>query len=374
MQDQNILLDRLKIRRVAAAPRWRPNKVKLLVIIAVAGCAWAGYTLTNDLRPGGQVEHGAPELSQTEDRKANAPTQTASVAPAVQTHHAPAAADQPGAVVSPEVVLESSGYVTARRVATVSSRITGRVESLLFEEGDVVAKGALLAELDSEVDELELALVEARFEATKAALSELKVEARHATIEADRFQSMNIREHVSASQIDTAVATADVQRARVERQRRLVEVARREVMIQRAKLRDSQIRAPFHGIIVAKTAQPGEIVSPISAGGSFTRSGIGTIVDMASLEVEVDVSESDINRVKPGQSVLVTMNSYPDLELDGRVIAIVPTADRNKATIKVRVGFESTDQRVIPDLGVRVSFLNASDGTEGPKDERHANS
>ena len=128
-------------------------------------------------------------------------------------------------------------------------------------------------------------------------------------------------------------------------------------LAQRAQ-EDTIVRAPFAGVVTVKAAQPGEIVSPISAGGGFTRTGIGTIVDMASLEVEVDVSENFINRVRPGQRATIRLNAYPDWEIPAEVIAVIPTADRAKATVKVRVGFKQRDARVLPEMGARVAFLS----------------
>ena len=126
------------------------------------------------------------------------------------------------------------------------------------------------------------------------------------------------------------------------------------------------MRAPFAGVVTVKAAQEGETVSPVSAGGGFTRTGIGTIVDMSSLEVEVDVNESFINRVTAGQRVDVRLNAYPDWQIGARVIAIVPTADRAKAAVRVRIGFDAIDERVLPQMGVRVSFLESDAESVAP--------
>ena len=125
-----------------------------------------------------------------------------------------------------------------------------------------------------------------------------------------------------------------------------------------------KIRAPFSGVVINKAAQPGEMISPVSAGGGFTRTGIGTIVDMDSLEVEVDVNESYINRVQPGQPAITNLNAYPEWDINSEVIAIIPTADRNKATVKVRIGLLEKDQRVLPDMGAKVSFLKEQSNTK----------
>jgi RND family efflux transporter MFP subunit len=116
------------------------------------------------------------------------------------------------------------------------------------------------------------------------------------------------------------------------------------------------IRAPFDGVITTKDAQPGEMISPVSAGGGFTRTGIGTIVDMTSLEIEIDVNESYINRVEPSQPVEATLDAYPNWKIPCKVIAIIPTANRDKSTVKVRVGFDQLDPRILPDMSVKVAF------------------
>jgi RND family efflux transporter MFP subunit len=136
-------------------------------------------------------------------------------------------------------------------------------------------------------------------------------------------------------------------------------VAERQVALRQSDLDDTVIRAPFAGVALSKDAQPGEMVSPVSAGGGFTRTGISTIVDMSSLEIEVDVNESFINRVTPGQKVEATLDAYPDWRIPAHVITIVPTADRQRATVLVRIAFEQLDPRILPDMGVKVAFMGA---------------
>jgi RND family efflux transporter MFP subunit len=149
-----------------------------------------------------------------------------------------------------------------------------------------------------------------------------------------------------AKQTDVAVAQGNLAVRRAA-----LEIAQRD-------LDDTIVRAPFTGVVTSKNAQPGEIVSPLSAGGGFTRSGICTLVDMDSLEVEVDVSENFISRVKADEPATLKLNAYPDWNIPAYVIAVVPTADRSKATVKVRVGFKSRDPRILPEMGARVSFLS----------------
>ncbi len=136
--------------------------------------------------------------------------------------------------------------------------------------------------------------------------------------------------------------------------------AERQVAMWQQQMDDLIIRAPFAGVVTTKAAQPGEMISPVSAGGGFTRTGIGTIVDMESLEIEIDVNESYINRVEAGQAVEATLDAYPQWKIPCKVIAIIPTADRQKSTVKVRVGFDKLDPRILPEMGVKVAFRDTA--------------
>ena len=236
-------------------------------------------------------------------------------------------------------VLDASGYVTARRQATVSSKITGKVMEVFIEEGMYVEKGQILAQLDDSTFQAEL----------KYSISQLKEAERiyNRTLELTKEKLM------SQSSLDSALAQLEGMQAKTEVSKQIVA--------------DTKILAPFSGIVVDKAAQPGEMISPISAGGGFTRTGICTIVDMDSLEIEVDVNESYINRVESGQPALATLNAYPNWDIPAEVIAIIPTADRNKATVKVRIGFLERDQRVLPDMGAKVSFLEKSSSSSTEK-------
>ena len=236
-------------------------------------------------------------------------------------------------------VLDASGYVTARRKATVSSKITGKVMEVFIEEGMFVKKGQILAQLDDSTFQAEL----------KYSISQLKEAERiyNRTLELTKEKLM------SQSSLDSALAQLEGMQAKTEVSRQIVA--------------DMKILAPFSGIVVDKAAQPGEMISPISAGGGFTRTGICTIVDMDSLEIEVDVNESYINRVESGQPALANLNAYPNWDIPAEVIAIIPTADRNKATVKVRIGFLERDQRVLPDMGAKVSFLEKSSSSSAEK-------
>ncbi len=256
-------------------------------------------------------------------------------------------------------VLNASGYVTARRQATVSSKVTGRVTEVFIEEGMRVSAGQVLARLDDSNATVNLRLAEAQVGAASTSLTETRVRQREAAVELERMLRLHERAIISQSELDRAQAEADSLTARIEQQREEVKVAESRVALWQQEIADREIRAPFSGVVVTKNAQPGEMISPMSAGGSFTRTGIGTIVDMTSLEIEVDVNESYINRVRAEQPVEAVLDAYSDWKIPARVIAIIPTADRQRATVKVRIGFEQLDPRVLPDMGVKVAFRDA---------------
>ena len=254
-------------------------------------------------------------------------------------------------------VLNASGYVTARRQATVSSKVTGKVTEVLIEEGMQVKEGQILARLDASFPSRSVALARAEAQAAASALEETRVRIREAQLDYDRAQRLAQSEIASRADADRARAQLDAARARLVAQQDQLATAQRQVDLQGQSLEDTIIRAPFDGVVVSKDAQPGEMISPVSAGGGFTRTGIGTIVDMASLEIEVDVNEAYINRVHPGQRVEAVLDAYPDWRISAHVITAVPTADRQKATVKVRIALDQKDQRVLPDMGVKVSFI-----------------
>jgi len=158
--------------------------------------------------------------------------------------------------------------------------------------------------------------------------------------------------------VDAANTQVETLAARLASGETAIVVAARSEEVARVRLDNTVIRAPFTGVVTVKAAQPGEMISPVSAGGGFTRTGIGTIVDMDSLEVQVDVNEAFIQRVRPGQQVEATLNAYPDWRIPAEVIAIIPTADRSRATVRVRIALLERDARIVPDMGVRVAFLS----------------
>ena len=262
-------------------------------------------------------------------------------------------------------VLNASGYVTARRSATVSSKVTGKVVEVLVEEGMKVREGQLLARLDDTNVQTSLHLAEAQMASATNALAETRVRIKEAEQELARQTGLVSNNIATQADYDHAEATALALKARLVQQQSDATVAERQVVYWQQQLDDTLIRAPFGGIVTSKNAQPGEMISPVSAGGGFTRTGICTIVDMESLEIEIDVNEGYINRVEPGQAVEAALDAYPDWKLPCKVIAIIPTADRQKSTVKVRVGFEKLDRRILPDMSVKVAFREAGGAAPG---------
>ncbi|HVN99230.1 MAG TPA: efflux RND transporter periplasmic adaptor subunit [Steroidobacteraceae bacterium] len=257
----------------------------------------------------------------------------------------------------PAAVLQASGYVTARREATVSAQITGTLREVLIEEGEHVKAGQVLARLDDSALQANLAQARAQLAAAQAVAVQLEAQLAQARRDTQRAEGLIDRQLVSKQALEAAQTQQATLAAQLQAQQRQIAVAEAAVRGAQVQLDYCTVRAPFAGVIVAKAAQAGEIISPISAGGGFTRTGVGTIVDMDSLEIEVDVNESYINRVQPQQAAQALLDAYPDWTIPAHVIAIIPTADRNKATVKVRVAFDQKDPRILPDMGVRVSFL-----------------
>jgi RND family efflux transporter MFP subunit len=322
------LLEQLRIDRRGAPSRRRGRRAlvagAVVVLLAAAGGLW--FTLAR------------------------------AAVPVVRTAVVRAAASA-GSAAAP--VLDASGYVTARRQATVSAKITGKVVEVTIEEGQRVNEGDLLARLDDTEAKAQLSLTQAQLQAARSQVAEIRAQLVQAERDFERQSELFKRQLVAEQAMDAARATRDTLRAKLANMEHQIKVAQESVDVARVQLDNTEIRAPFSGIVVAKSAQPGEMISPISAGGGFTRTGIGTIVDMDSLEIQVDVNEAFINRVTPRQPVEATLNAYPDWKIPGEVIAIIPTADRSKATVKVRIAIKRKDPRLVPDMGVRVAFLGS---------------
>ncbi|MBA2079526.1 efflux transporter periplasmic adaptor subunit [Rhodanobacter sp. PCA2] len=272
---------------------------------------------------------------------------------AVQTAIAVSPASDSGA----GAVLQATGYVTARRQATVSAQITGTLTAVLIEEGDHVKKGQVLARLDDSAYRAGLEAARAQAAAAHALVAQYKAQLAQNDRDAARQQSLAAQGLVPKQAAEQARTLAEGTRAQLAAQMKTAGSADAQVMQAQVNFDYCVVRAPFDGVITTKDAQVGEIVSPFSAGGGFTRTGIGTIVDMDSLEVDVDVNEAYIGRVKPDMPAEAVLDAYPDWKIPAHVIAIVPAADRGKATVKVRVALEQKDARIVPNMGVRVSFL-----------------
>ncbi|MDJ0700906.1 MAG: efflux RND transporter periplasmic adaptor subunit [Woeseiaceae bacterium] len=278
-------------------------------------------------------------------------------------------ARRPPSAAAAGSVLDASGYVVARREATVSSKLTGKVLEILVEEGMRVEQDQVVARLDATTQRAQLDLARSQVDAARASLAEIQAQLRAARLERDRLRDLARKELASASSLDAAEAEYDALAARLQTGRENVDVAESNVALAQDAVNNMTIRAPFPGMVVSKNAQPGEMISPVSAGGGFTRTGICTIVDMDSLEIEVDVNEAYIQRVRAGQPVSATLDAYPNWQIPAEVIAIVPTADRQKATVRVRIGFLERDERVLRDMGVKVAFLGADAAPVSPQDE-----
>ena len=257
-------------------------------------------------------------------------------------------------------VLDATGYVVARRMATVSAKVTGKVQEVLLEEGMRVEAGQVLARLEPIDADAERSLAESQLQAARSQITGVRAQLNEAEANARRLNQLVNQQLVSRAAYDQAIAQRDALRAQTVTAQRNERAASDRLRIAVIGQDNTVVRAPFSGVVIAKAAQPGEIVSPLSAGGGFTRTGIGTIVDMDSLEVEVDVGEAFIGRVQPKMPVEATLNAYPDWKIPAEVIAIIPTADRGKATVKVRIALKQKDPRIVPDMGVRVSFLEAA--------------
>ncbi len=360
MRDKKTLLESLRIDERArdagemgmgASRSWAG--VTLAMLLALAGGAVGGWFAAVHL--GGESR---PKHAESDHRPGDS-----TVTPAA-TSAASGPVDEAGATLSssavrpagPRPILNASGYVVARRMATVSAEITGRLVAILVEEGQKVAAGEVVARLDDTLARTALRLAEAEATAARARVDALKAQLGEARRDLARKKALNAQGF--APEADVTRAEAEVQRLEGElaAARAQVQVADERVADARERVDKHVIRAPFAGVVVNKAAQPGEIVSPVSAGGGFTRTGICTIVDMASLEVEVDVAESYIARIRPGMRAEARLDAYPDWAIPAHVIAVIPTADRSKATVKVRVGLDERDARILPEMGVNVAF------------------
>lgn len=334
MEPPNHSLDDLRIRRESGEPR--RSRPLWVVVVAIVLLLLGAASLYIFFKP------AAVEVKTVAARES------------ISTSASGSGADR--------TVLNASGYVTARREATVSSKVTGKVVEVLIEEGMKVHQDQVLARLDDTNVKAQLRFAEAQLDAARAAFDETKVRIHEAELELKRTTQLAKENIARQADLDTAQAQLDSLKARLVQQESQARVSESEVATWRQQLDDTIIRAPFAGIVTSKNAQPGEMISPVSAGGGFTRTGICTIVDMESLEIEIDVNESYINRVSPGQPVEAALDAYPDWKIPAKVIAIIPTADRQKSTVRVRVGFDKLDPRILPQMSIKVAFRERETG------------
>jgi len=256
-----------------------------------------------------------------------------------------------------EALLNATGYVTPRQRATIAAKITGRVTGVFFDEGTHVRQGQLLATLDDADAQRALGSAKADRDSAKAAIADYEVQQKNARILLYRTEQLQKAGVEPQEQLDNARTSVESLQAKIDLAKAQAAASETRILEAQQAVDNCTIRAPFDGIVVSKDAQVGEMVSPISAGGGFTRTGISTIVDMNSNEIEVDVNEAYITRVKPGQQVTAILDAYPDWEIPSRVRTIIPSADRQKATVKVRISFLKLDPRILPDMGIKVTFL-----------------
>ncbi|MBV8471526.1 MAG: efflux RND transporter periplasmic adaptor subunit [Burkholderiaceae bacterium] len=275
---------------------------------------------------------------------------------AVQVSVAQAAGEGGG-----DAVVQATGYLTAQREATVSTQITGTLTEVLFDAGDHVRKGQVLARLDDGALRAGLDAARANERSAQAQVEQARAELLQSQADAKRAAELAAQGMVSRQSTEQADSAVAVNAATLLSRQRAADAAHAQQIQAQVNFDYATVRAPFAGVIITKAAQVGEIVSPLSAGGGFTRTGVGTLVDMDSIEVEVDVNEASIGQIKPGMRCEAVLDAYPDWKVPSHVITIIPTADRGKATVKVRVALEQRDERMVPDMGVRVSFLRPAD-------------
>ncbi|MCO1333074.1 efflux RND transporter periplasmic adaptor subunit [Microbulbifer sp. OS29] len=334
-RDTSALLGQLKIdRETAPEPKSSSRKILLAASVGIITgivIGLAGASLF--------AEDKAPVLPQNREPQAN----TLTLIPREDKFR--------------ETILNASGYITPRRMATVSAEVMGLISSVDVEEGMQVEEGQVLARLDDAKARVALDFAQAQILVLQAQQASIHAKLKEAERQYRRFAGLRDKNYSSKAQLTQSEASVEGLRADLNSAQANIQVAVLEAERQRERLADHTIRAPFAGVVTTKNAQPGEIVAPSSAGGGFTRTGICTIVDMSSLEIEVDVNEAFIGRVAKGQKVNANLDAYPNWNIPATVIAIIPTADRAKATVRVRIAIDNKDVRILPDMGVKVGFL-----------------
>ncbi len=346
------LLRDLMIRRTEQGAPSRPARWPVAVVIMLFSLA--GGTLYFSIPP---IKHQGPEV-------------TSSPPSPYTPSHTPAIEPQLGSK------LVASGYVVARRKATIAAEITGRVVEVFVDEGDVVQAGQIVAHLDSVLAENDLALSKSKVDAAEAAVAAIAADLRDAERILRRTETLSQKNFVSEADLTRVQAKADILLAQLHRAEAQLRTARLDVLRNADLLDKHSIRASFAGMVIDRSAQPGEMISPMSIGG-LTRTGICTVVDMGSIEIEVDVNEAFIHRVRPAGRVIVVLDAYADWKIPASGIAVAPVANREKATVKVRIALDHSDPRILPDMAVKVTFLDdGSDehsGAMAAKDPSSAN-
>ncbi|PTB22625.1 efflux RND transporter periplasmic adaptor subunit [Trinickia symbiotica] len=340
MTDKSDLLRQLRIDRDQRAPErtglrrrwWVAGIIALLIVGGAGSLVW--------------LRSGVPQVKVAIARPVSTGTGTAGAS-----------------------ILDASGYVVARRQATVSAKITGKLDQVFIEEGQHVKENEIVAKLDDTNAAAALLQAKAGVTQAEATLAQAKAAADDIAPIYRRNQQLAAAGVISKEALDSSKADYDAKQTDLAVAQGNLAVRRAALAVAQREEDDTIVRAPFTGVVTTKNAQPGEIVSPLSAGGGFTRTGICTLVDMDSLEVEVDVSENFIGRVHANEPAVLKLNAYPDWQIPAYVIAVIPTADRSKATVKVRVGFKSRDSRILPEMGARVSFLGEAGKSAGGASE-----
>ena len=341
---RSLRLDPAEVMAEGRRRHWRLPVTLVLLFAALA--AWAALS---------QLRHVEPTAALAEPP----PAKIAAVASTPVPAPAPAAETTVAPPLAPPAVggLVASGYVVARRKATVAAEITGKIIEVGVEEGMAVERGQELARLDSSLAEVDLVAAKAKVLAAKAAIESAGADLKDARRIFERTRNLQASDYASQADLTRNEARADVLKAQLAKAEADLAVADSEVRRAQETIDKHHIRAPFSGVVVDRSAQMGEIISPLSAGGGFTRTGVCTIVDMDSLEIEVDVNETFIHRVVPKQKVKAVLDAYPDWTIPAEVIAVVPTANRDKATIKVRIALLAKDPRILPDMAAKVTFM-----------------
>ena len=327
---RSLSIDRSASKAERSGRRWLPISAAIVACV-VAFAAFGAY----------------------EFRRQDSPKETVSQTAQQPTAQPP---QQPAANNKAVGNLAASGYVVARRKATVAAEITGKVVEIFIDEGMTVTEGQVVARLDSVLAERDYELARSRVETADAAIAAITADLEDATRIMSRVQTLSQKNFATEADLTKAQARVGVLSAQLRQAQSQFETAKIDARRSASMLDKHQIKAPFAGVVIDRSAQPGEMISPMSVGG-YTRTGICTIVDMDSIEIEVDVNEAFIGRVVAGGAVNAMLDAYPDWTIPASVIAIVPTANREKATVKVRIRFEKKDPRILPDMAVKVNFL-----------------